>query len=85
MVAELTSVQILTPDGDQSGLRAVTPGKSSPAVALGDGVAPGDVREGNKREVKKKQLLLAKEKDSATVSVEFSVISASCNQSENLQ
>lgn len=72
MVAELTSVQILTPFGDQSGLRAVTPGKSSPAVALsGDGVAPGDAREVNKRDVKKKQLLLAKEKDSATVSVEF--------------
>ena len=75
MVAELASVQILTPDSDQSGLRAVTPGKSSPAVALlGDGAAPGDAREGNKREVKKKQLLLAKEKDSATVSVKSSVI-----------
>ena len=73
MIAELTSVQILTPDGDQSGLRAVTPGKSSPAVALGDGVGPGDGREGNKREVKKKQLLLAKEKDFATVSDGFLV------------
>lgn len=74
MVAELTSVQISTPDGDHSGMRAVTPGKSSPSVALlGDGIAPGDAREGHKREVKKKHLLLAKEKDSATVSVELSV------------
>lgn len=58
------AVQVTTADGEQSGLRPILLGKSPSTVALsGETVAPGDGRDVNKREIKRKQVVLAKDKD----------------------
>lgn len=64
------AVQITTADGEQSGLRPILLGKSPSAVALStETAAPGDGREVNKREIKRKQVVIAKDKELTTVSI----------------
>lgn len=64
------AVQITTADGEQSGLRPILLGKSPSAVSLStETAAPGDGREVNKREIKRKQVVIAKDKELTTVSI----------------
>lgn len=58
--------------GGESGSRTSVAGKVSAVNGSGEGLTAGDVREPHKREYKRKQMLVAKDKDKelAVVSVD---------------
>lgn len=77
---EVPTLQNLSTDGEPSVSRVVLAGKGSSAVVTsGEGsMASGDAREASKREFKKKQLLVARDKEeSVAVSVSYCHLSCS--------